>query len=261
MVMKGTLATFTLGKVKDITLDERRNVRTFLKKKGDVSEPSLEVVQEALADCMITDEELAKARSAVQLISQLMPKIDLLFNDVQSDPRKYEAINVTRLKSTIEELPRALGNNLPVIDHVFSIQLGVPVAVKEMIDDAGEDIRGIPKRAFELFCIIANDEKGELRPDEKINESHHTHIKDRSRQFREGYIYHWSIQDELNKVPFAEKFSRLDAGQQNRFQEIAELMDQLSESIDTVYELNWRQIKMMRRVYSILHESLLKYFE
>jgi hypothetical protein len=151
------------------------------------------------------------------------------------------------------------------IKKLEGFQHAVPVAVKDIIDSAKnatpEQLKEIPPQSFKLMSAIANDEHGVLRPDMRINESHQSHIKDMSERFRTGYIYHWSVEDELDKVPFSEIFSRLTQEQQDQFNNLADLLDELNRSIETAYQLNWRQISLIRRVYSVLHEELVKYFE
>ncbi|MFC1753878.1 hypothetical protein ACFL96_10905 [Thermoproteota archaeon] len=267
MAIKGTLATFDIGLLKQVTVDERRSVRNFLREKNpDLSTPSLEALQKTFSDCMISEEEMIVIENGLTILPEVLERVKWFIEDIQKDPKNYESINVHRLKSTIEEIPKHLQKNVDELRKLMSFQHAVPVGVKQLIDAARnakspEELSQIPPQGFKLMCTAANDDKGVLCPDERINESHQSHMKDISERFKTGYVYHWSIEDELQKVPFAEIFSRLDTGQQDQFNTLSSLLDELNKAIDTTYNLNWKQIGMIRRIYSVLHECLNKYFE
>jgi hypothetical protein len=215
---------------------------------------------------MIAEEELLITETGQGILPDVTDGICWFINDVTSNPKNYESINVHRLKATVEELPGPLKLNIGELKKVESLQHAVPVAVKDLINAARnanspEELQKIPKDSFKLMCAIANDENGELKPDQRINESHRSHIKDISERFKTGYIYHWSIEDELKKIPFQDIFSRLEKEQQDRFHKLAKDLDKLNESVDVAYQLNWRQISLIRRIYSVLHECLAKYFD
>jgi len=267
MAIKGTLATFSVVKLKDSTVDERRTVRNFLKQKtNDISCPSLELLQEIFKDCMTTDEELLLSEKAEDVLGPTLEGINWLMDDVKANPANYEAINIHRLKSTIEEIPPALEKNLAEMKHVISVQYAVPVAVKWLIDSAktavsGEELKKIFNEGFQLLCTLANDVQGELNPDLRINEAHQTHVDDMSQRFKKGYVYHWSIQDELKKVPFEEVFERLNQEQKDQFGKLSALLEALTTSVEMNYDFNWKQVALIRRVYSVMHECLGRYAE
>ena len=116
MAMKGTLATFDINLLKQVTVDERRSVRNFLREKNpDMSNPSLEDIQELFADCMIPDEDMVVVDNGVMILPEILERINWFIEDIQKQPKNYESINVQRLKSTVEGIPEPLNRNMAEI--------------------------------------------------------------------------------------------------------------------------------------------------
>ena len=267
MAIKGTLATFHVAKLGDTTVDDRRAVRNFLRENaGDMTMPPVEVLQKVFSDCMIDPSELLRAQRGLDLLDDLNGGVEWIMQDMARDKENYEAINVTRLKSTIDEMPESLLHNVAELKKLDEFQHVVPLAIRQILEAAknagsAEELKQVSLQGFQLMAKIANDPQVNLYPDLRVNEAHRDHIKDRSEKFADGYIYHRSIQDELNKVPFIEIYKRLNAEQKEQFKTMLYLLSEMHASIDTVYNMNWKQISLIRKTYSVLHECMSGYFE
>jgi len=253
MVQKGTLEAFNVAKLVDLTIDERRNVRKLLKKERN---PDLKEIQALLKEFMISDKEIVSAKNIPSILETINPLISWFIEDLNNS-KVYEPLNVHRMTSVIKEVPEAFKNNIKELEYLVSFQHAIAVAIKDVLQTATISILDAEKKASKLIPMITN---GELKPYAMINEVQQDHVGDLAKRFANGYIYHWSIQDELKKVPFEIIFENLSDQQKRKFKQMCMFLNELKDSINSIYLTNWKQIGLIKRTYSILHECMKSYY-
>ena len=126
--------------------------------------------------------------------------------------------------------------------------------------NSSTDVQALGRAGFLLLCKIANTDSLHIEPEKKINEAHQLHMKERNTEFCKGYIYKWTKDEEFANKSFSEILGNFTEHQRTIYQKLADSIEKVNSAVQTAYECNWKQIKMIKTVYSILQEVMAKNF-
>lgn len=262
MVMKGSLAAFKFSLLKDITVDERRNVREGMKRFLLDGGRIQDFIVQSLYDFLVKDSDLSDLEEGKKVLSEFPDKLSWFVKDMgHSD--LYEAINLQRLNKTLAGMPKPYASNLDEIRKLKDSQESVIAQVFMLVDDVAEAtnqerLRTIGRQGYAILCKIAGNPDGELHPEDRINEAHKTHIEDMASRFSNGYIFKWTLENELNKNTVRVVLDKLNSEQTMHFDEACADLERIKDAVLLMYDMNHRQILLIKRIYSLLQEIIEK---
>ncbi len=263
MAIKGTLAAFNFSTLELATVDERRALRKELSDKG-ISATYLDVdkVYQLVSPFFITDVELVLIDHLENLLSQFSELMEGIIAVAKQHPSWYEAMNVQRLHIIINETKPALLSTKDAFMVLLSKQQNIPIRMQVLFNKIREDPSKTTKMAvgrevFQLLCDIAGTADG-INAMVKLNEAHVNHSQDMAKRFSEGYIYHWTLEEEIKHIPFGQIFSKLPEMDKELFYQMAKLLEELANTAKAVYSLNWKHIVLLRRLYCLFFELAFK---
>jgi len=259
MALKGTLAAFTFSTLELATVDERRLLRKELTDKGIALE-KLDVcmVGELIFPYFLSDVELMLCDHLEDLLGQFITLANMLLPLARQKPSTYELVNLQRLILTIGKIKPAVRTNKEAFLALLSKQENLPIRMQVLFQEIREantktTKMKVGKDVFQLLCEVAGAKEG-INAAAKINESQVNHSKELAQRFAGGYIYHWSLEEEIKHVPFDQIFKKVPETEKEYFFQLAKLLDELAKTTNAVYTLNWKHIALLRRVYSIFFE-------
>ncbi len=259
MALKGTLAAFTFSTLELATVDERRLLRKELTEKGITFEKlDVSMVGELIFPYFLNDVELMLCDHLEDLLGQFLTLANGLLPLARQNPSVYELVNLQRLILTIAEIKQALQTNKEAFLTLLSKQENLPIRMQVLFQEIREantktTKMKVGKDVFQLLCEVAGAKEG-INPGTKINEAHVNHSKELAQRFAEGYVYHWSLEEEIKHVPFDQIFKKVPDAEKEYFFQLAKLLDELAKTTAAMYSLNWKHIALLRRVYSIFFE-------
>lgn len=262
MVMKGSLAAFKFSLLKDLTVDERRNVREGMKRFLLDGGRIHDFIVQSVYDFLIKDGDIVELEEGKKVLAEFPDKLSWFVKDMDRSDL-YEPINIQRLNKTIAGIPNAYSSNLDELRRLKGSQESIIAQVFMLVDDVAEastheKLRTIGMKGYSILCKIAGNDQGEMYPEDKINESHKTHIEDMSSRFSNGYIFKWTLENELNKNTVRVILDKLSSEQTMHFDETCSDLDRIRDAVLLMYDLNHRQILFIKRVYSLLQEIIEK---
>lgn len=263
MAIKGTLEAFNFSTLELMTVDERRLLRKELTdKKIALDTLDVSIVGDLIFQFFIKDVELILLDHLEDLIVQFNDIMAQLVAAAKTKSLMYEGVNLHRLSATINEILPALKNNREAFRLLMSKQDNLPIRMQVLFQDAREAGTSDAKRrlggnVFQILCELAGSKDG-INSLSKINEGHVNHSKELSQRFTEGYIYHWSLEEEIKHIPFDAIFTKVPEMEKELFFALAKLLDELAKTTNAVYNLNWKHIALVRRVYCLFFELAFK---
>ena len=126
--------------------------------------------------------------------------------------------------------------------------------------NSSSDIKALGQAGFSILCRMTNTDTLNIQPEKKINEAQKLHMQERENEFCKGYIYKWSKEEEFGNCTFAEILATLSEEQKSLYQEIADQISTINSAVKVAYDCNWKHIKLIRTVYSILQEVMARNF-
>ena len=261
MTLKGSLASFGFPVLDKITVDERRELRTIaLQKLGNVKIPPRSFVEETLVPIFVTERDTTLIKAGFPLIEDFYKKLTTLAEYLKKYPGSYEVINIKRLKDTIDEIPKPLQHNINEMDCLLNAQSVIVDDVYELLQKISiaskSDLKEIGKLSFEKLQMLANNDAGTIQPELRINEAQREHIIGVNEGYKKGYILKKSMEEELKKIPFQYIYDKLTIEQKTLFKEMETLLQRITDIVELAYQLNWKQIALIRKTYCILSESM-----
>lgn len=259
MALKGTLAAFTFSTLELATVDERRLLRKELNDKGVTLEKlDVSMVGGLIFPYFLNDIELMLCDHGKDLLGQFTTLINALLPLARQKPSVYELVNLQRLILTITEINPAIQTNKEAFVTLLSKQENLPIRMQVLFQEIREantktTKMKVGKDVFQLLCEVAGAKEG-INAAVKINESHVNHNKELAQRFGEGYIYHWSLEEEIKHISFDQIFKKVPEAEKDYFFQLVKLLDELAKTTNAVYTLNWKHITLLRRVYSLFFE-------
>ncbi len=263
MAIKGTLAAFNFSTLELQTVDERRMLRKELT-DNNISLASLDVdkVHKLVAAHFMTEVEIILLEHLENLLVQFNGLMEAIVAAAKQHPTWYEGVNLQRLHVTINEIKPALAYNKEAFINLLQRQQNIPIRMQVLLNKIREEPSKTSKTAvgrevFQMLCDIAGASEG-INAMSKVNESHVNHSNDLATRFAEGYIYHWSLEEEIRHIRFEHIFAKLSEIEKELFHQMSGLLEELAKTTKAVYALNWKHVSLIRKIYCLFFELAFK---
>ncbi|MBI4441485.1 hypothetical protein HY639_04920 [Candidatus Woesearchaeota archaeon] len=263
MALKGTLEAFTFSTLEISTVDDRRLTRKELADRSiALHNLDVSVVGDLIFPFFVRDVEMVLLDHLMDLLAQFNELASMLVLAAQNHPSWYESINIKRLISTINEIRPALAVNKEAFTQLMAKQANLPIRMQVLFQELREHntretkIR-VGQGVFALLCEMAGA-KDSINAQAKINEAHVTHSKELAERFAQGYIYHWSLEEEIKHIPFNQIFTKFPEDEKELYYQLTKLLDELTKTTNAIYSMNWKHVALIRRVYCLFSELAFK---
>jgi len=198
-------------------------------------------------DLEIINKSIQEIPLATEKISELL-KID----------GHYEPINVSRAISMLNEVHDNLKNNNNYINDIFNFQESFIKESTSLLNAihysrTNNDKTLNKQKLSGIFeKILRNQTNFKFNFSDIIHEAHLTRIRDLAESLKGGFLFHITIEEELNKTPFSTIRNRIPKSELEAADLILQKVEEIKKGIETTYNLNMKMINMSIFLYTYL---------
>ena len=186
---------------------------------------TLPKVQEYFAEFMISPTDKQIIEEAAKLLT---PTTELVQSIMQDNDSIHEVVNIQRTLQILTELPGPLQINLNYINEMLAWQ----------------------EQFINIFEKILRNKEFGFQDEDIISEAQISHIVGLNESLASGFLFHFTLEEELKKVDFETIKPRIS---QNRLQEdavIRENVFKIRRGVERAYDINMRMVNLALVMYS-----------
>lgn len=204
------------------------------------------------AQFVIKNEEEKAMRDSLALVEPTLARVRGLLDESNE---LHESVNVQRTKQILNDVTGPMQQNLAYFDELFIWQR---TFIQEMslifnslpkLRTREEKVAGNDKLNVLFQTVLRNDKFG-FNGFDIINERQVEEFKALDESMLKGYLFHYSLEEELKKASFGNIKPRIPL---NRLQEVEEIhrdILQIKKGIDTAYAANMRMVNLALVMYA-----------
>ena len=185
----------------------------------------------------------------------LTPTTELVQSIMQDNDSIHEVVNIQRTLQILTELPGPLQINLNYINEMLAWQeqfINIFVAVFNKIPylKSKEEKVFYNGQVSDLFEKILRNKEFGFQDEDIISEAQISHIVGLNESLASGFLFHFTLEEELKKVDFETIKPRIS---QNRLQEdavIRENVFKIRRGVERAYDINMRMVNLALVMYS-----------
>jgi len=211
-----------------------------------------EQIEQQLTEFLISHTEKDNIEEGIGLVAPTVDKIKSLLarNDVL-----YEAINLQRGVTIVEEMERPLEKEL---NYVLALLVWQETMMAELVTlfntlpklrDSMEKTRA-NQQLNDVFKRLLRNEDMRFEYADIIHEAQVSHITGLQESMQKGFFFHYTLEEELKKVGLDTIRLRIPKQQMEEVEEIARNITLIKRSIDKAYGINLRMIGMALVLYT-----------
>ncbi len=166
----------------------------------------------------------------------------------------YEADNILRTLQILREMPQSLQNNLTYYQEILNFQKefaqNIVVLLNKIPQLKLDEQNECGQQLERHFQILLRSQDFYFNSKDIINEAHLNHIRGLMDSLEKGYLFHFSVGEELNKVPFSAVKLRLPPDKLNEAEAITQEVVVIKRGIEQAYQLNMRMVHWAIHLFS-----------
>lgn len=218
------------------------------------SSPTQENLGSHLAGNFITEADVSVIEQAISLLQPTTARLNELL--LSKNP-VHESVNIVRSIQGLAQVSNNLSNSLNYARDMMSLQQGIVSGVAAVLNSvpflrtAAEksEANAALSRYFELI-LRSKDLSFNYR--EIISEGHTLLIRDLLESFRNGYLFHFTLEDEIKKANFDAIKPRIPARFLDESGQLASNIDVIKDGVDRAYDINLRMISQSIVLFSFI---------
>ena len=228
--------------VKSAEIESLQFVRNI---KQSVAFPLTEQkLQEFIGSLFVTDKDTQLIERSIAFLNPTLAKLSEILR--REDPLN-EPVNLQRAMQGLSSLSGHLASNLAYANSVIALQ-------REFIMNGASLLNSIPvlrtseeKSAANsaisgYFERILRSKSLSFNYQDIVCEAQTILIDDLVESFRNGYIFHFTLEDEIRKATFVDVRARISLDRLREYDQLAADIRLIKEGIDQAYDLNMRMI-------------------
>ena len=205
---------------------------------------SQQKIEEHFAGSLASESDILLIERSIQLLEPAIAKLNELLS---RNNQLYEAVNLHRTIQSLKPLTTHLVNNLNYARDVLAFQqefLGNAVSLLNSIPAANtvEEKLRINAALSAYFEHILRNKEFSFMHQDMVYEAHTILMRDLVECFRNGYVFHVTLEEEIRKATFANIKGRIPLDKLQEAEEIGKSISLIKEGIDQAYSLNMRMI-------------------
>jgi len=215
---------------------------------------SEEALWKMFAVFFVSKDDRAQIAHALQLIKPTIEDIQLLIR--QQNPN-YEQINLVRSVNMLEEIPRPMVNSLVFLEEMAAWQEPFIKEVTEVLnaipdskDDEGK--KKIDEKLSVFFEKILRNKEFYFHHSDIVNEAQVGRMTDLHESLAQGYFFHVSLQEHLDRNDFDVIKRRIPLSQLEPAEKITGKVALIRDGVKRAQECNMRFVKWALILYGYI---------
>ena len=202
-------------------------------------------VEELFAETLISNNDIMLIEGSLQLLDPALAKLNGL---VVKNEAVHEPVDLKRTIQSLKSLTAHLANNLRYVNDVLALQ-------KEFMSNATGLLNAIPTlhtseeksrvnaEISRYFETVLRSKGFSFSHQDLIFDAHTGMVRDLAESFSNGYLFHFTLEEELKKATFADIKKRIPAEKLQESDDIASSILSIKEGVDAAYRLNMRMVE------------------
>lgn len=209
-------------------------------------------LMEHLSAFFVTEEDKNKMEIALFLVQ---PTLELVAKLAAEKNPLHEPPSLVRANQILTEMPSALDKNIQFADGICEWQ-------NHFIKEAVEVFNALPKlrtreeklayneKLNEFFRTILRNKEFTFNFVGMVNEVHTSHINGLIESINKGFLFHYTLEEELKKVNFDFIKGRIPKDKLDEVEAIKKNVTAIRNGVERAYEVNMRMITLAVVLYS-----------
>ena len=215
---------------------------------------SEENLSKLFKEYFINSDDFNSMEISLSMIDPAIEKIKELING--SDP-EYESINLVRAIGMLEELKIPLEDNIQYLKEIESWQnelLSNIISIINYLPNAKtmEEKMKINSEINSIFKRILRNEEFIFNSNGIINEGKFTRIKDLYKSLNEGFFFHFTVKEHIDKTDVNAVRRRIRSDILEKVDVIIKDVSEIKKGVDKAYEYNMNMVKLTINFYSYI---------
>lgn len=201
-------------------------------------------VEEYFASTLASESDILLIERSIQLLEPTIARLNELLS---RNDQLYEAVNLHRTIQSLAPLVAYLSNNLNYAREILALQHDFMAQAASLLNSipslrtSEEKLR--TNAAISSYFERVLRSKGFLfNYQDLVHEAQTITIEDLGKSFRNGYVFHVTLEEEIRKAAFADIKGRIPLDKLQEAEEIGKNISLIKEGIDQAYSLNMRMI-------------------
>ena len=194
----------------------------------------------------------------MQQTLELIPiTIEAVQRLIQEQNQVHEAINLQRTVNILKEMVEPLTINLKFAGQVFQSQDSLVANLTGLLNNIPklrtmDEKMGVNNKLKEVFYFLLRNQDFCFNYLDVVNEAQLNHIADLMESLNKGYLFHFSLEDELKKRSFDSLKGSLPIEKVQEAEDIAMNVLLIKKGVERAYNFNWSIINMSVIIYSFI---------
>ncbi len=218
------------------------------------SSPTQDNLSSHLIGNFISEADIAAIEQAISLISPTIVKLQEI--QLSKNP-VYEPVNIVRSIQGLTQVSTNLANSLSYAKDMQALQQGIVSGVATVLNSI-PFLRTATEKSeanaalSHYFELILRSKELSFNYQEIISEGHVLLVKDLVESFRNGYIFHFTLEDEIKKANFEAIKPRIPATLLGESNQLGWDIAMIKDGVDRAYDINMRMISQSIVLFSFI---------
>jgi len=203
-------------------------------------------------------KDINEIKKASEMIEPAIEKLKELIN--QNNPA-YEAINLYRTVSMLEEVNQPIIENIIYLEEIrswkdeFIREINLIFKNIKSVNNQEEYIK-LNERINYMFRKMLRNDEFVFNSNDIINEGKLARIRDLHESLGNGFFFHITVKEHLDKVDFSIIKTRIKREELEPAEEIAKEIFKIKNGVQTSYDLNMNIVNLSVIIYSYIKALL-----
>jgi len=200
-------------------------------------------------------EEIKKASKLIE------PTIEEIKKLIDENNPSYEAINLYRTVSMLEEINQPLIENIKYSEEIKSLKDEIINEVTHIFNNISsakshEESIKLNEKVNSLFRTILRNADFAFNSSDMINEGKLARIKDLHESLSNGFLFHITVKEHLEKIDFNIIKNRIRHEELRPAENIARDIFEIKKGVQSAYDINMKMVNLLVIIYSYIKALL-----
>jgi|SRR3989344_2665585 len=207
-----------------------------------------------LSELFPNHDDINSIVNSSKLIEPVIEKIRELIN--QNNPT-YEAINLYRTVSMLEEVNQPLLDNIQYLEEIKSLRIELIKEVTSIFNSIAsiktmDERTDLNNRINAIFQKILRNNEFAFYASDVINEGKIARIKDLDESMANGFFFHVTVKEHLDKLSFDEIKNRIKNEEFEPVENITSDISGIKRGVQAAYDFNMKMVNLIVVLYSYI---------
>ncbi len=224
--------------------------------KQQVGYPLTELKLRAhLSSFFATEDDLNKMELALLLVEPTLEQVATLA--AEKNEELHEPASLVRAKQILDEVPPAMDQNLQfarVINEWQNLFFQETVEIFNALPKLRmqEEKIAYNERLNEIFRMILRNKEFAFNFWDLVHEAHVSHVDGLIESLNKGFIFHFTLEEELQKRSFEQIKHRIPGNRLEEVEKIKRKVMAINNGVQRAYNFNRRMVDLAVYLYSYI---------